>query len=1063
MRRKMIAGILIFAMLFTFVPTAVLADTGNSPTELDVSKGNIVIDDGTLDAYDKDGNHITTANPNGYIITGSYTISDSSKLEEEKVVIKDGNHNITIKNLSINVYHSYGGSLLKGASAFSVEKGRVNLTLEGANTLSGGYNHAGLSIGADASLTITEQSTGSLTATGGMFGAGIGGNYCGTVKNITIAGGTVTATGGPHGAGIGGGYTGAASNISITGGTVTANGTSLHQTTADGLSGAGIGGGYNGNGTDITISGGNVTASAERDGAGIGGGYQANGENITITGGEVTAKGGTNAAGIGGGKSGTGKNITISAGKVTATGGSNGAGIGGGHGCPGEYITISGGEVTASSDMYGAGIGGSGGGGNNIGRYITITGGKVTANGGLWAAGIGGGAHTIMGSDDYGNEDFDSSAQYGDGTDITISGGEVTATGGNSAAGIGGSLWGKGSRISIHGDATKVTAIGGYTSTGCWYGAGIGGGKFGDGTDITITGGGVIATGGYFAAGIGGGAGIPVDNSDALPGGDGRNIIISGGKINATGNSYMYEEVLYTPADIGSGWNGTTGTITICGGEFVEGETEANKVYDIEVAKPCYEVTTQGAVGYVHKVSLKDNGHENPTPDVVANGNDTHGLKYTCCNAVEIVACSGGEADCTNLAKCSVCETEYGALDTTNHTSDVVTYSNTAEGRHEKTYACCQITETEDCSGGTASCTAKAVCSKCNTEYGSELAHSYTVPQYNATHHWNKCANCDALDAKAEHTEETDAAVPATCTTTGLTEGSHCSVCNEKLVAQTVIPALGHTEVTDAAVAATCTATGLTKGKHCDVCKAVLVAQTVVEKVAHTYNDNNICDVCGDKKVSTSTGGGGFSGTYNYPVSTPQPDNGSVKLSDNNASAGETVTATVKPDKGYGVAEVIVTDEKGNVIPVTYLGNGEYSFVMPAGKVNIETICKPAITLTIGSQMANVFGKTVKNDVSPIITPEGRTMLPIRFIAEALGADVSWNADTQTVTITKDGTVVQIIIGADYAYINGEKVKLDSPAFIANGRTYLPVRFVAEALGADVNWDAATQQVVIMK
>ncbi len=213
---------------------------------------------------------------------------------------------------------------------------------------------------------------------------------------------------------------------------------------------------------------------------------------------------------------------------------------------------------------------------------------------------------------------------------------------------------------------------------------------------------------------------------------------------------------------------------------------------------------------------------------------------------------------------------------------------------------------------------------------------------------------------------------------------------------------------------------------------------------------------------STSTGGGGFFGTYNYPVSTSTMDNGSVKLSDNNAFAGETVTATVKPDNGYGVAEVIVTDAKGSIIPVINLGNGEYSFVMPDGKVSIQTVCKPAITLTVGKQMADVFGKNVKNDVAPVII-RSRTMLPIRFVAEALGADVDWNEKTQTVTITKDGVRVVIIIGADYAYINGKKVEVDAKAFIQNGRTYLPLRFVAEALGADVNWEAATQQIVILK
>lgn len=78
------------------------------------------------------------------------------------------------------------------------------------------------------------------------------------------------------------------------------------------------------------------------------------------------------------------------------------------------------------------------------------------------------------------------------------------------------------------------------------------------------------------------------------------------------------------------------------------------------------------------------------------------------------------------------------------------------------------------------------------------------------------------------HTPVIDAAVAPTCTTVGLTEGSHCSVCNTVLVAQTEIPAKGHTEVVDPSVPATKTKTGLTEGRHCSICGAVLVAQQVI-------------------------------------------------------------------------------------------------------------------------------------------------------------------------------------------------------------------------------------------
>jgi hypothetical protein len=94
------------------------------------------------------------------------------------------------------------------------------------------------------------------------------------------------------------------------------------------------------------------------------------------------------------------------------------------------------------------------------------------------------------------------------------------------------------------------------------------------------------------------------------------------------------------------------------------------------------------------------------------------------------------------------------------------------------------------------------------------------------------------------HIEVTDNAKAPTCTESGLTEGKHCSVCEEVIVAQSEISARGHTEVTDYAVAPTCTKAGLTEGKHCSVCNAVLVKQEHVAAKGHSFDDSGKCSVC---------------------------------------------------------------------------------------------------------------------------------------------------------------------------------------------------------------------------
>lgn len=126
------------------------------------------------------------------------------------------------------------------------------------------------------------------------------------------------------------------------------------------------------------------------------------------------------------------------------------------------------------------------------------------------------------------------------------------------------------------------------------------------------------------------------------------------------------------------------------------------------------------------------------------------------------------------------------------------------------------------------------------------------------------------------------------------------------------------------------------------------------------------------------------------------------------------------------------------------------------------------IILTIGEKDAKVFGAMKSNDVAPKIVND-RTMLPARFVAENLGAEVSWNGEEKLVTIkgknlkTGEDVTILITIGAKTAFINGREIELDSPAFIESDRTYTPVRFISEELGASVEWISEEQKVVITK
>ena len=137
-----------------------------------------------------------------------------------------------------------------------------------------------------------------------------------------------------------------------------------------------------------------------------------------------------------------------------------------------------------------------------------------------------------------------------------------------------------------------------------------------------------------------------------------------------------------------------------------------------------------------------------------------------------------------------------------------------------------------------------------------------------------------------------------------------------------------------------------------------------------------------------------------------------------------------------------------------------FTFSICADATVVESETK--VVMTIGQNVGYVNGEPSLLDAKPIIRND-RAMLPVRFVAEALGATVKWNSDTSTAVLFTDDVIISITIGATAAVVNGESITLDSPAFIENNRTYLPVRFVAESLGATVTWDGVSSTATITK
>lgn len=131
----------------------------------------------------------------------------------------------------------------------------------------------------------------------------------------------------------------------------------------------------------------------------------------------------------------------------------------------------------------------------------------------------------------------------------------------------------------------------------------------------------------------------------------------------------------------------------------------------------------------------------------------------------------------------------------------------------------------------------------------------------------------------------------------------------------------------------------------------------------------------------------------------------------------------------------------------------------------VPVLAAPAsqVSFTIGQAAYTVDGQLQTMDVAPFIEND-RTFVPVRYLALALGVPndgIAWDGAAQTVTLTKEGLTVSMVIGNNTITVGGQLKQMDVAPLIRNNRTFLPARYVAEALGYKVDWDGARQMVLI--
>lgn len=258
------------------------------------------------------------------------------------------------------------------------------------------------------------------------------------------------------------------------------------------------------------------------------------------------------------------------------------------------------------------------------------------------------------------------------------------------------------------------------------------------------------------------------------------------------------------------------------------------------------------------------------------------------------------------------------------------------------------------------------------------------------------------------------------------------------------------------------------------------VQKELLKQVTYTSNNGGSLELSVEYTAGTttpvyveSTYQPPYTGKYSYEITVADTDNGTVSV-DKYATEGEDVTITVTPDKGYKLDELTVTAGSKDV-DVKDNGNGTYTFTMPSSKVKVAATFVEdenyddsiTISMTVGSNDF-VINDTIVTipDAAPYIA-NSRTYVPFRALGEAIGADVVWDNDARTVTYTLDGNEIVMTIGSTTYTVNGVEKTMDVAPEITGERTYVPIRFIGEALGFKVTplyaEDGTTASVVFEK